>query len=525
MLSNLKNPNWWQSALIYHVYPLTFNDSNGDGIGDLQGIIEKIPYIKSLSADCLYLNPIFKTGMVDNGYDIIDPFAIDPRFGSMDDFQKLRDACWQHDMHLMIDLVPGHTSDQHPYFQASSDPQHPDYEKYRDWYVWADADPETGAVPNNWQSYFNGSAWEKSATRKQYYLHHFAINQPNLNLYNQEVQQYLCDIFEFWAQKAVHIRLDAVGFMSHNKNLQDLTIRNDNVVPDGFHHDSELAKFYLSHINRPASMRFMEKLRKIADKYNTIMLSEVVTADDSMLIGRRYNCSHQGVPRSHLVYTGTNLREEPLSYRATKELLQRIQSYFSEGGLCQVSGNHDFQRMASRLFPETNAPNASVNYTRFISGLPGPYMHYYGDELGLRQTNVIDETKDVDWAGRDGCRAPMPWQADAPNGGFTAAGVKPFMPVDPKFPNYAVDRQEGDSESHLAKIRAVFKQRKQSPALQRGNFQVLSLPEPLVGYVRSCDRESLTCLFNTSNNECTEPVTGISLSGYECKFVDFYQDF
>ncbi|ELS03199.1 glycosidase [Xenococcus sp. PCC 7305] len=523
MVSNLENPNWWKSALIYHVYPLTFNDTNGDGVGDLQGIIEKIPYIKSLSADCLYLNPIFKTGMVDNGYDIIDPFAIDPRFGTIEDFQRLRDTCWQNDMHLMIDLVPGHTSDQHPYFQASCDRQHPDHATYRDWYIWADAHSENDGVPNNWVSYFNGSAWEYSATRNQYYLHQFAINQPNLNLHNEGVQQYLCDIFEFWAKKDVHIRLDAVGFMSDDQYLQDLKIRTDNVIPDGFHHDSELAKFELTHLNRPESKIFMEKLRTIADRYNTIMLAEVVAADDSMRIGRSYNFSGSGVPRSHLVYTGSNLREEPLDYSATKELLVNIQSYFSKGGLCQVSGNHDFQRMASRLFPETNDPHASVNYTRFISGLPGPYMHYYGDELGLRQTNVVDEIEDVDWAGRDGCRSPMPWLADAPNGGFTAAGVKPFLPVDPNFSDYAVDLQELDLESHLARIRAVFLERMNSSALQKGDFQVLQLPEPLVGYVRSSEEESLACLFNTSAHKYSDSAKGISLSGYECKLIDFGQ--
>lgn len=167
--------------------------------------------------------------------------------------------------------------------------------------------------------------------------------------------------------------------------------------------------------------------------------------------------------------------------------------------------------------------HASVNYTRFISGLPGPYMHYYGDELGLRQTNVVDEIEDVDWAGRDGCRSPMPWLADAPNGGFTAAGVKPFLPVDPNFSDYAVDLQELDLESHLARIRAVFLERMNSSALQKGDFQVLQLPEPLVGYVRSSEEESLACLFNTSAHKYSDSAKGISLSGYECKLIDFGQ--
>lgn len=519
MVSNLENPNWWQSALIYHAYPLTFNDTNDDGIGDLQGIIEKIPYIKSLSADCLYLNPIFKTGMVDNGYDIIDPFAIDDRFGTIEDFQRLKDTCREHDMHLMIDLVPGHTSDQHPYFLASSNPQHPDHATYRDWYVWVDPHPENGSVPNNWISCFTENAWEYSPARNQYYLHHFAINQPNLNLRNESVRQYLCDVFEFWAKKGVHIRLDAVGFMSDDQYLQDLAIRIDNVMPDGFPNDSELAMFELTHLNRPESMIFMETLRTIADRYNTIMLAEVVAADDSMLTGRSYNRSESRVPRAHLVYTGMNLRDEPLSYSATQELLNRIQIHFSEGGLCQVSGNHDFKRMASRLFSEPHNSYGSINYTRFISGLPGPYMHYYGDELGLRQANFVDKIENPDWVDRDGCRAPMPWCADEPNGGFTAEGVKPFLPVDPNFSDYAVDRQELDSDSHLAQTRAVFQYRSASPALQRGNFQVLQLSEPLVGYIRSCEEESLKCLFNTSADEYSDPETGIVLAGYECRFI------
>ncbi len=524
--------SWWKSALIYHVYPLSFKDSNADGIGDLRGITEKLDYLESLNIDCVYINPICPSGMTDDGYDITDYFSIDPRFGTMEDFLDLRDACQDRGMRFMIDYVPGHTSEQHPCFLASVDPNHPEHEKYKDWYVWHKGDEAN--PPNNWKSYFNGSAWTFNEERQAYYMHQFASSQPNLNLDNADVRDYLCEVFEYWADLGVDIRLDAVGFMGPRKDLKDTSDRlvhprkgylNTKAIaanPDGVHHDSEIATFHLSQINRPESMRFLERLRKIADEKGIIMLSEVVVADNSLQMGKRFMRSHQGVDRSHLVYSGAHLREEAISHVAMSKLLKNIELYFPEGGLCHVAGNHDFTRLKTRLFESDTSPEIVVPYIKFLSGLPGPYMHYYGDELGIPQGDVVVRDREPDPAHRDGCRAPMPWDNTKPNGGFSDAQPDAlYFSYPEEYDHYAVNKQEENPESVLNQIREVYKQRGENEILRNGDFVVLDMIEaPLIGYARSHEGATIVCILNTSDQTVYSQVMEQEVRPYDCCMME-----
>ncbi|MGK7874373.1 MAG: alpha-amylase family glycosyl hydrolase [Xenococcaceae cyanobacterium] len=510
--------DWWKTAIIYQVYLRTFKDGNNDGLGDLIGLLEKLDYIKSLNIDCVYINPFYISpkDSVDGGYDIIDHKAIDPGFGTIDDFLTLIEACHARNLKVVIDQVWNHTSIHHPWFLASSDPAHPDHKLFRDWYLWADGkEDEKGHTlpPNNWIPKFGGDegdAWQYHPKRKKYYFHNFLKEQPDLNFWNLEVQNAVLDIAEFWMKTGVDaLRLDAVGFFFHDRLLRDNPKRKirDHIF-DGVQVATEFDKHHLRYnINQPESQIFMERVRELADKYNVVLLAEVVCSEDSM----KEAIGFKGDRRCHLVYTGKGLRYEPLNFEFAKAYVNWIQNYFNDGSFCACYSSHDFPRSMTRLGGLNASLEFGLTLISFFYSLPGSAILYQGDELGLPEAKIPYEKLHCPLAkalypkhkGRDGARTPLPWIANKKNGGFTEEEIEPYLPVDPKHLVLAVDKQLSDPLSYLQYVRDFLVWREAQPALHGGQLIMVSSAKPMIAFLRETEDQILLCLFNISQENCT----------------------
>lgn len=291
--------SWWRGAVIYQIYPRSLMDSNGDGVGDLQGIISKLDYIASLNVDAIWISPFFKSPMKDFGYDISDYRAIDPLFGTMADFDELIDKAHGLGIKVIIDQVLSHTSDQHAWFSESR--QSRDNAK-QDWYVWADPNPD-GTAPNNWLAIFGGCAWEWEPRRQQYYLHNFLTSQPDLNFHNPDVRQAVLDNVKFWLDKGVDgFRLDAITFCYHDEQLRDNPPKpEDKRQGRGFSEDNPYAYQYHYYNNtRPQTVGFIEELRALINQYPGVVTLGEVSSEDSLATMAEYT---QGDDRLHMAYS------------------------------------------------------------------------------------------------------------------------------------------------------------------------------------------------------------------------------
>ncbi|MEQ5802848.1 alpha-amylase family glycosyl hydrolase [Halomonas sp. H10-9-1] len=462
--------DWWRGAVIYQIYPRSFQDTNGDGIGDLKGVIERLDYIASLNVDAIWLSPFFTSPMKDFGYDISDYRGVDPMFGSLEDFDRLVEAAHARGLRVTIDQVLSHTSDQHPWFAESRASR--DNPK-ADWYVWADARPD-GAPPTNWQSVFGGSAWQWDTRRCQYYLHNFLVEQPDLNFRNPAVVEAILGEVRFWLERGVDgFRLDAVNFCTHGE-LKDnpprkeivegfIGVRPDN--PYGFqlhHHDK----------TQPENLAFLEKLRALLDEYPGTTSVGEVGDDDSLGVMAAYT---QGGKRLHMAYSFDLLgeRHDPAFLRDT---LTEMEARIGDGWPCWALGNHDVTRLATRWGAGGDQARLRL-YLAFLFTQRGSVCLYQGEELGLTEAELgfdqlVDPAGITFWPaykGRDGCRTPQPWVADARHGGFSSA--TPWLPVPEAHLALAVDQQERDPESLLNACRALLAFRRQQPALVRGDIR------------------------------------------------------
>ena len=277
-VNNAAEKNWWRGAVIYQIYPRSFQDSNGDGIGDLSGIVQRLPYVASLGVDAIWISPFFTSPMKDFGYDVSDYCDVDPMFGSLSDFDAVVDTAHRLGMRVMIDLVLSHTSDQHEWFkQSRSNRDNP----RSDWYVWSDPKPD-GTPPNNWLSIFGGSAWQWDSRREQYYLHNFLVEQPDLNFHNPDVQDALLDVARFWLNRGVDgFRLDTINFYVHDKELRDnpaLTPeeRNATIAPsvNPYNHQN-----HLYDKNQPENLEFLRRLRAVMEPFGAAAVGEDPRSD------------------------------------------------------------------------------------------------------------------------------------------------------------------------------------------------------------------------------------------------------
>jgi alpha-glucosidase len=499
--------NWWSSAVIYQIYPRSFADSNGDGIGDLPGILQKLDYVASLGVDAVWISPFFKSPMKDFGYDISDYRAVDPIFGTLEDFKDILQAAHDRDLKVLIDQVWNHTSDQHPWFLESRESR--DNPK-ADWYVWVDPKPD-GTPPTNWLATFGGSAWTWEPRRQQYYLHNFLESQPDLNWYHPEVVEAILDTAKFWLDMGVDgFRLDVVNFFTYDRSLQDNPMRPPDVPrPAGASpKDPFFSQINLYNFCQPDTLTLLSPIRKLLDSYNATSLAEISSAEDTLLISSEYV---KGKDRLHTAYNSSLMTDEPLTAQRVALLIRRVEELFADGVICWTAGTHDFPRLKSRWSkyqPSEEFLQDAFDhmFAALIVSLKGNCCIYQGDELGLTQADVPYEKMQDPFGiqgyphvlGRDGSRTPMPWLKEATYAGFTKA-PEPWLPIPADHQQQAVDVQEVDPNSLLNKYRRLIEWRKQQPALNVGSLQLVETSdERLVGFTRNCDEQNLLCIFNLS---------------------------
>lgn len=502
------NHQWWHSAVIYQVYPRSFYDTNGDGIGDLQGIIKKLDYIASLGVDAVWISPFYQSPMKDFGYDISDYRTVDPIFGTIEDFKELIAAAKKRNLKILIDQVWNHTSDLHPWFEESRQSRN---NPKADWYVWADA-KEDGTPPNNWLATFGGSAWTWDAVRQQYYLHNFLVEQPDLNWYNPEVKEAIFDVAKFWLDLGVDgFRLDVVNFFFHDPNLPDNPPRpKDAPLPDGAgDNDPFFSQLNIHNLSQPQVLPLLEDIRELMDSYpNTTTLAEISSAEDGLLTASEYV---SGNKKLHMAYNSSLMNDEPLSYEKMHQLITRVEELFADGVICWTAGTHDFPRLKSRwrkyqIDDHFTEEAFDHMFAALIIALRGSCCLYQGDELGLTQAHIPFEKMQDPFGiagypsilGRDGSRTPMPWFKEDYNAGFSTA-KEPWLPIPEEHLSYAVDTQEPNPNSLLNKYRRLIHWRKQQLALLWGDLTLLDTPEPLLGFTRECSEQKMLCLFNLSH--------------------------
>jgi alpha-glucosidase len=465
--------NWWQRGVIYQIYPRSFLDTDADGVGDLRGIISRLDYPAALGVDAVWLSPIYPSPMCDFGYDVSDYTNVHPLFGTLDDFDRLVDETHRRGLKLILDYVPNHTSDQHPWFIESRSSRH---NAKRDWYIWRDPAPNAGP-PNNWLSHFGGNGWQLDPNTGQYYFHSFLAAQPDLNWRNPQVREAMHDVLRFWLARGVDgFRVDVLWLL-----IKDDQFRDNPPNPNwkaGDHPNGRLIMLYSA--DRPEVQQVVADLRDVVDEY-----------EDRVLIGEIY------LPVERLVaYYGADLKGAHLPFnfqlletrwnaRGIAALINEYEAALPRGGWPNwVLGNHDKSRIATRVGVEQARVAAILLLT-----LRGTPTMYYGDELGMLDVNIPPERirdpleKRVPGLGlgRDPCRTPMQWNGSN-NAGFTSG--TPWLPIDDDYPIVNVDSQSTDPSSILTLYHRLVALRRQHAALAYGDYEPVAMTGDLLAYIR-----------------------------------------
>lgn len=506
-----ENKDWWRGAVIYQIYPRSYADSNGDGIGDLPGIISKLDYVASLGVDAIWLSPFFKSPMKDFGYDISDYRDVDPIFGTIDDFRTLLKEAHARGLKIILDQVWSHTSDQHDWFKESRMDKK---NAKNDWYVWADCKPD-GTPPNNWLSIFGGPAWTWDTRRQQYYLHHFLSSQPALNLWNNNVREAIKNTARFWLEMGVDgFRLDVINCALSHPDLLDNPVRGSNAPPPTDMQYSnpmsrqvrENAYGYLS----DDTYLWLNQLRGVADEYGATFLMGEIGGDDSERIAPKYT---QGPNRLHSAYS-FGLTGKTITKHNVELTVNTVEQTIGDGWITYALGNHDNTRYSSNhgQLEDVRADYALMGMALLMS-LRGSVCMYEGDELGLPVAQIafedIQDPYDLrmypDSMNRDGGRTPMPWVAALPQAGFSTA-PKTWLPVSIDHIPLSVDIQEADENSTLHHYRRFIKWRKDSDVLRLGGIELLESPGAFVAFKRHHGGKTILCAFNTLNEDQSWPL-------------------
>lgn len=514
--------DWWRGAVLYQIYPRSFADANGDGVGDLPGITARLPYIASLGVDAVWISPFFTSPMKDFGYDVSDYRDVDPLFGTLADFDALIERAHALGLKVLIDQVVSHTSDQHPWFKESRASRD---NPRADWYVWADAQPD-GSPPNNWLSVFGGSSWQWDTRRRQYYLHNFLAEQPDLNFHNPAVRQAVLSDIRFWLERGVDgFRFDTTNYYFHDKELHSNLPREapQDEPPAVNPYDMQR---HQHDKNRPENVLFLEEVRALLDEFGAASVGEIGDGDalDTMIA---YTAGNK---RLHMTYSFSMLSPDRsvAHVRRQVESFDRAASQPGAGGwACWTVGNHDSERVLSR-WQGTAQP---ADFTRLVLAMlasqRGSLCWYQGDELMLPQADLafedlVDPPGIAFWPeykGRDGCRTPFPWRHDQPNAGFSGGrDVRPWLPVKPAHQALALDVQEADDAAPLHFIRAFLYWRRAQPALLRGGIEYLDLPEPVMGLLRRPEPgdtgAALLAVFNLGDAPVNVPLAELPAAAF-----------
>ncbi len=493
------DPDWWRGAVIYQIYPRSYQDSNGDGIGDLLGIVSRLPYIASLGVDAIWISPFFTSPMKDFGYDVSDYCDVDPMFGTLADFDAVVQTAHAFGIRVMIDLVLSHTSAEHPWFKESRG----DTTNARaNWYVWAEPKPD-GTPPNNWLSIFGGSSWQWDTRREQYYLHNFLTSQPDLNFHEPQVQEALLDVALFWLNRGVNgFRLDTINFYVHDQQLRDnpglpKDQRNATIAPsvNPYNHQE-----HLYDKNRPENLDFLRKFRAVMEPFGAAAVGEVGDAQRGLEIMGQYTA---GDDLMQMCYAFEFLSPTYPTAARIVEVMNDVDRVAGDGWPCWAFSNHDVARHVTRW---GLSPAANRMFATLIMCLRGSVCLYQGEELGLPEAVLsFEDLQDPygiefwpEYKGRDGCRTPMVWDGDNQNGGFSDA--RPWLPVASEHLHLAVAVQEHDPGAILHHYRRAIAFHHSHQALMRGDHDGLRSAGDVVWFTRSDVREAILCVFNVSDS-------------------------
>ncbi len=490
---------WWRGGVIYQIYPRSFLDTNGNGVGDLPGIVARLDYVAALGVDAIWIAPFFKSPMADFGYDIADPCDVDPMFGTLADFDELLAKAHGLGLKVMIDQVLSHTSVEHAAFKESRESR--DNPK-ADWYVWADA-KEDGSAPNNWLSLFGGTAWQWEPRRGQYYLHNFLASQPDLNFHHPDVRAAALDALRFWLDKGVDgFRLDSINFCFHDAQLRDNPAKpKEKRVGRGFSPDNPYAFQYHYYNNtQPENLAFLGELRALMDRYPDVAMLGEISSEDSLATMAEY--TRDG--RLHMGYSFELLTDD-FSAAHIRSTVQALEAQMTEGWPCWAISNHDVERVLSRWGNGRPTPELANLLTAMVCSLRGSVCVYQGEELGLTEADVPYESLQDPYGiafwpqfkGRDGCRTPMPWSDDAIHAGFSHG--MPWLPIPEEHRVLAVTRQDADPASVLNGFRKFMHWRKSQPVLCLGDIAFLDTEEPVLAFTRSLDGDTMLVVFNLSD--------------------------
>jgi len=467
---------WWKHAVIYEIYPRSFQDSNGDGVGDINGITSRLDYLRDLGIDAIWISPMYPSPLVDFGYDISDYTAIDPLYGTLGDFDRLMGEAKKRDIRVIMDFVPNHTSDQHPWFKESRSSR---TNPKRDWYIWRDG-KGPGEPPNNWQSWFGHSAWKFDPATNQYYYHHFYTEQPDLNWRNPQVRKAMYDAMRFWLDRGVAgFRIDAVSRLFEDPNLHD-----DPILPGkNAYGDPNIAHKYTD--NLPEVHEVLREMRRVVDEYpgNPVLISE---ADEPNIaeLTKMYGSKNDEV---QLPMDFQIADVNKLSAPDFRRVLSEIDENTAGGQPHYFFSNHDQPRQWDRYGDGVhNDQIAKLMAALLLTTRATPLM-YYGEEIGMRTTDPVrkedvqDPVGKIGWPqdkGRDGERTPMQWDASK-NAGFSTA-ERPWLPVPPSSAEYNVAAESKEPGSILSFYERLIALRRSDPALRNGRYLPLNREDPFV---------------------------------------------
>jgi alpha-glucosidase len=494
---------WWRRGALYEIYVRSFQDSDGDGVGDLEGIRRRLPYLEWLGVAGIWLTPFYRSPMADFGYDISDHTDVDPRFGSLETFDALVADAHARGIRVVVDYVPNHTSDQHPWFVASrssrDDPK-------RDWYVWRDPKPD-GSPPNNWLSLFGGSAWETDPATGQAYLHTFLREQPDLDWRNPEVREAMFDVARFWLDRGVDgFRIDVAGAVMKDPELLD-NAPNPHPPARAIFGDEWARWEHHRQFAWPDVYDVWKAFREVVDEYadhaEKVTIAEV-SSEDLKTWAKYYGTSLDAI---HMPF-GFHLLHVGWDAATLRTVIGQVEAALPDGAWPNwVLGNHDQPRIANRAGPER-----SRVATMLLLTLRGAPTMYYGDELGMTDGVIPPDRLQDPWEarvaglGRDPARTPMRWDA-SPNGGFTPEGVEPWLPLS-NGSGVDVASQQADPASMLHLTRDLLALRRDHRALAEGTYRSLDAPAGVLLFLRECDEERIAVVLAVDGTGAEVPLPG-----------------
>lgn len=511
------NASWWKKTTVYQIYPRSFFDTNGDGIGDLQGIIEKLDYIQDLGYESIWISPFTQSPQRDFGYDISDYISIAPEYGTMETFEKLVQEVHDRDMKIIFDLVLNHTSDEHEWFKESASSRN---NPKADWYIWKNGKGRNGEKPpNNWRSMIGSSAWTYSPTRKQFYYNAFLKFQPDLNYNNPEVKEAMFEVARFWLDKGVDgFRLDIISAIFEDSNLKK-NPRSFKIKPS----DEKLTIFFQylkNNFLQPQSFEFATELREVVNEFDQPERFVVGESHGDEEVINQF-CSYKGKDGLNAVFLFKSV-SAPFKAKVYRKMVEHFEETFPAPLMpTLVFGNHDRTRVMTRLKGNVDKAKLLAMFQFTARGIP---FTYFGEEIGIPNVRIpLKQGKDalaiqnkkipqflvnmsIETINRDECRTPMLW-ATEDNAGFCDTSVKPWLPIANNFKSINVNTQYSNPDSQLNFYKKVIRLRKNTPALQEGSLEIADdlCNKKIFAYYRILDNKKYLILLNMSKSVVTPP--------------------